>query len=116
MLAFDVEQKWGAYYYKQEKPVYDVQVLTADYLIENIDLAFEAWQYRDWGKHYSFDDFCHYLLPYWIGDEAPDNWRRTFAARFRPVLDSLYQGTDVVAAVDSLQHYLQRTILVLTIK
>ena len=108
-LPFDVEQKWGAYHYKQEKPIYDVQVLTAEYLIENIDLAFEAWQYRDWGKHYSFDDFCHYLLPYWIGDEAPDNWRRTFAARYRPVLDSLYQGTDVVVAVDSLQHYLQRT-------
>ncbi len=44
-LPFDVEQKWGAYHYKQEKPIYDVQVLTADYLIENIDLAFEAWHF-----------------------------------------------------------------------
>ena len=44
-LPFDVEQKWGAYHYKQEKPIYDVQVLTADYLIENIDLAYEAWHF-----------------------------------------------------------------------
>ena len=108
-LPFDVEEKWGAYNYKNETPIYDAQVLTADYLIENIDLAFEAWQYREWGKHYSFEDFCHYLLPYWIGYEAPDNWRKVFAEHFRPVLDSLYQGTDVVVAVDTLQHYLQRT-------
>ena len=108
-LPFDVEKKWGAYNYRNETPIYDAQVLTACYLIENIDLAFEAWHYRKWGKHYSFEDFCHYLLPYWIGNEAPDNWRRTFANRFRPVLDSLYQGTDVVVAVDTLQHYLQRT-------
>ena len=108
-LPFDVEQKWGAYDYRQETPIYDAQVLTADYLIENIEEAFEAWHYREWGQHYSFDDFCRYLLPYWIGDEAPDRWRHAFVKRFRPVLDSLYQGTDVVVAVDSLQHYLQRT-------
>lgn len=108
-LPFDVERKWGAYNYKSETPVYDVQVLSSDYLIENIDLAFEAWHYREWSKYYSFDDFCHYLLPYWIGNEKPDNWRKVFAERFRPVLDSLYQGTDVVVAVNVLQQYLQKT-------
>lgn len=108
-LPFDVERKWGAYNYKSETPVYDVQVLSSDYLIENIDLAFEAWHYREWSKYYSFDDFCHYLLPYWIGNEKPDNWRKVFAEHFRTLLDSLYQGTDVVVAVDSLQHFLKRT-------
>ncbi len=68
-LPFDVEQKWGAYDYRQETPIYDAQVLTAGYLIENIEEAFEAWHYREWGQHYSFDDFCRYLLPYWIGDD-----------------------------------------------
>lgn len=82
-LPFDVERKWGAYNYKNETPVYDVKVLTSDYLIENIDLAFEAWHYREWGKYYSFDDFCHYLLPYWIGNKKPDNWRKVFAEHFR---------------------------------
>ena len=108
-LSFDVEQKWGAYDYRQETPIYDAQVLTADCLIENIEEAFEAWHYREWGQHYSFDDFCRYLLPYWIGDEAPDRWRHAFAKRFRPVLDSLYQGTDVVVAVDSLLHTIFQT-------
>ena len=108
-LPFDVEQKWGAYSYRNERPVYDVHVLTAEYLIENIELAFRSWHCRQWGKHCSFEDFCHYLLPYWIGEEEPDNWRRIYADRFLPVLDSIYRGTDVVEAVDCLQHYLKRT-------
>jgi hypothetical protein len=36
----------------------DVKYITAGYLINNIDLAFEVWQKRPWGKHISFDVFC----------------------------------------------------------
>lgn len=100
--------KWRSYSYAGSPKVYDAQVIKADYLIENIDLAFEAWQQRGWDKYCPFDDFCNYLLPYWVGDEIPDCWRRIYRERFQPVLDSLYQGTDIVVAVDSLQSYLQR--------
>ncbi|WP_294591052.1 hypothetical protein [uncultured Bacteroides sp.] len=100
--------KWRIFSYKDSPKVYDAQVITADYLIENIDLAFEAWRQREWNKYCPFDDFCTYLLPYWTGNEVPDHWRRIYRDRFQPVLDSLYQGTDIVVAVDSLQSYLRR--------
>ena len=100
--------KWRIFSYVDSEKVYDAQVITADYLIENIDLAFEAWQQRGWDKYCPFEDFCNYLLPYWVGNEIPDRWRRVYRERFQPVLDSLYQGTDIVVAVDSLQSYLQR--------
>lgn len=102
--------KWSNFSYEGLPKVYDAQVLTADYLIENIDLAFEAWQQSRWGKYCSFDDFCRYLLPYWSGNEAPDCWRRAYRDRFLPVLDSLYKGTDIVVAIDSLQYYLRHNI------
>lgn len=100
--------KWRAFSYVGSPKVYDAQVIKADYLIENIDLAFEAWKQRGWDKYCPFDVFCNYLLPYWVGDEIPDCWRRVYRERFQPVLDSLYRGTDIVVAVDSLQSYLQR--------
>lgn len=100
--------KWRSFSYEGSTKVYDAKVLTADYLIENIDLAFEAWQRRGWDKYCPFDDFCNYLLPYWVGDEIPENWRRAYHDRFLPVLDSIYPGTDIVVAVDSLQSYLKR--------
>lgn len=43
---------------------YDIQEVSADYLIENIDLAFEAWQEIPEAKRASFSAFCYYILPY----------------------------------------------------
>jgi len=86
---------------------YDAQTLTAEYLIENIDLAFEAWEKWPWGKYYSFEDFCEYILPYRIGDEVPDHWRRAYSEKFSSVLEEGYSGTDVVEAVIFLHKYLK---------
>jgi len=85
---------------------YDAQTLSAEYLIENIDLAFEQWEARPWGRCYSFDVFCDYVLPYRLGDEAPDDWRRVYSRLFAHVLDSLWSGTDIIEAVQTLQKYL----------
>ena len=52
--------RWKRVDYEKLPKVYDAQVVTADYLIENIDLAFEAWNRYPWGKYYSFGDFCRY--------------------------------------------------------
>ncbi len=84
----------------------DADVIDAAYIIENIDLAFDVWQGSPWGKHYSFEDFCKYILPYKTGNERPDHWRKAFYRTYAPILDSLYSGSDVAAAVDSIQHYL----------
>lgn len=40
------------------RKIYDSKIITADYLIENIDLSFEVWKKYPWNKHLSFDDFA----------------------------------------------------------
>lgn len=56
----------------------DLQVISADYLIRNIDMAFEDWQHTGWAYHLDFDLFCEYLLPYTCIDKQPlDDWRET---------------------------------------
>lgn len=99
------ENRWKQINYKILPKVYDAQVMTADYLIENIDLAFDAWRQRPWGRHYSFEDFCEYILPYRIGDEPLERWRKEYMERSVFLLDSLYRGTDVIGAADAMQCY-----------
>ena len=53
----------------------DTKLLTADYLITNIDYAFKAWRQAPWGRRVSFGDFCEFILPYRVRDEQVQYWR-----------------------------------------
>lgn len=87
----------------------DITHVSAELLIHNIDLAFSAWRENPWGRDYTFSQFCEWMLPYRIGDEPLEDWRRKYHDRYRPVLDSLYQGDDMVEAADRLSRYLSAT-------
>ena len=89
--------------------VYDATVITADYLIENIESAFDHWKNRPWNRYLSFEDFCEYLLPYRVGNEQLENWRGPYYKKYGRVLDSLYSGTDVVEAANQINQYIGRT-------
>lgn len=89
--------------------VYDLEVITADYLIKHIDRMFKHWQERPWNKNLSFDEFCEYLLPYRIGFEPLEDWHEAYENKYGPVLDSLYFGTDVIEAASQLNMYIGKT-------
>lgn len=75
--------------YLKEKPTInqDVQTLSADYLIENIEDAFAVWD-RPWNQHLNFEEFCEFILPYRVGSEIPESWRQLYRERFEPLLQS----------------------------
>lgn len=98
----EVVDKWKRVDYYSLPKVYDAQVITADYLIENIDLAFKVWKEYPWNKSLPFDDFCEYILPYRIDNEPLSSWRKLYHEYYAAVLDSLYQGDDVVEACQAL--------------
>jgi hypothetical protein len=60
----------------------DVKYITAEYLINNIELSFKVWQERPWGKYIPFDAFCEDILPYRINTEPLENWREKVLASF----------------------------------
>jgi hypothetical protein len=70
--------------YKLGEPVVreDINCMTAEYLINNIELAFKVWQTRPWGKHIPFDAFCEEILPYRVDVEPLENWRKKALASF----------------------------------
>ena len=92
----------------------DIEYITANYLIKNIDIAFEVWNKRPWAKKYSFDEFCEYVLPYRISQEPIEDWREKYYKRYTFLLDSIYKGNDVVEAVNVVCKYLKQEGLLYT--
>lgn len=104
----EARKKWEHFSYRTLKRVYDAKVIRAEFLIHHIDQAFEVWEKRPWNKYLPFDDFCELILPYRVGDEPLEEWRSWYKERYESILDSLYQGTDVVEATDCLGTYLRQ--------
>ena len=80
------------------RKVEDLQAVTAEFLIENIDWAFRAWETSKYTRHYTFDDFLHHVLPYRIGHEPLTLWRGKAYQRYAHLLDSAF--TPLQVAVD----------------
>lgn len=78
-----LEQTHGALQYRNKKFIEDISVIKAEYLIENIDLAFETWKQNRWAKSLSFEAFCEHILPYRCGNEPINNWRKALMERFQ---------------------------------
>lgn len=70
--------------------VSDCKLITADYLIDNIDRAFEQWRGNPWLRHLDFDLFCEYILPYKVKELQPlDDWRSKFSDVYADELEQL---------------------------
>lgn len=63
--------------------------ITAQQLTTDIDQSYKTWKDEPWDVHYSFDDFCEYILPFRIDDEYPDLSRADISKRFSHLIDSL---------------------------
>jgi hypothetical protein len=92
----------------------DIHSLSSEYLIENIDRAFESWEKAGWKEQVSFAHFCEYLLPYRIRNEPLEKWREAVLqdTLFELVKDTLGHLTDLNEATIQLvarQSQLKRT-------
>ncbi|MHC5113172.1 MAG: hypothetical protein ACYTGP_01930 [Planctomycetota bacterium] len=76
----------------------DLETITAEYLIENVDLAVEAWRTKPWAEDVSFESFCQYILPYRGSNEPLGWWRRPSLERFADLTDKLEDPTNPLAA------------------
>ncbi|MDE7115152.1 MAG: hypothetical protein K2O56_01840, partial [Muribaculaceae bacterium] len=76
----------------------DLQTMNADYLIRNLDDAWEQKETRSWNRDLSLSDFCELLLPYRIGDEPLTEWRKAYRAAYDSLSDKIDSATDAVAA------------------
>jgi len=63
--------------------IQDARIITSDYLIQNIDKAFDVWRNERWAQHVTFDEFCEWILPYKCVElQSLDCWRDTMRQTF----------------------------------
>ncbi len=87
---------------RSSSPIYhlnDIQTVSCRYLIENIELAFEAWESVPWSRRYSFEDFCEYILPYKIMDEPIVGWRSHLREKYLPCMEGIEDPKEAYEAV-----------------
>lgn len=85
---------WKSYDYHNLPKVYDSHVITADYLIRNIDEAHHLRESKKWNRDIPEDVFLNFLLPYRIGDERISDWRKLYSSKYSMVIDSICPDTD----------------------
>ncbi len=93
-----LEKQYGEIDFERKVRVNDLDSITADYLIEQIDYAFRAWRERPWARQTSFECFCDYVLPYRGSNEPLESWRSIFWDKYNGIVDSMVDSLDPMEA------------------
>ena len=76
---------------------FDLNYISADYLIHDIETAFDQWRNGEWARHLTFDEFCEWLLPYTCSDNQPlMNWRDSLSDFARGFIDHLNECDEFI--------------------
>ena len=74
------------YYIDERSAEPDEIVLNDTLIIDNLNLAFDAWD-MPWSRSIPFEDFCRYILPYRVADEELTNWRSNMMSSYMPLVE-----------------------------
>ena len=102
-----IEDQKGSIHFVLDTLIKDYDAIQADYLIENIDLAYQQWNENPWAKHLDFDQFCEYILPYRSSNEPIEKWRSYFIDELSWVKDSIKDPDDPVEAACWVNDYIK---------
>ena len=95
------EQKEGMAFLISYMPERDLTTLTADFLLENVDLAYKAREKYSWCASLPDSVFFNEVLPYANISEDRDTWRKDFYERFAPYAEN---SDNMVDAIMSIAH------------
>jgi hypothetical protein len=80
------EQQAGLQFLLQSMPGSDLQTVSAGFLLENLKLAYEAWEQAPWHSKVSPDLFFNDVLPYACMNEKRESWRARLRAECLPMI------------------------------
>lgn len=73
----------------------DIESVQANFLIDNIDKAFESWETSPWRGEVNFDLFKKYVLPYrTAGELLRAGWRDSLLSTYAPVIKGCLTATE----------------------
>ena len=89
-LALDscpIGQREGMEFLIANMPERDLLSLTAEFLLEDVRLAYQLWGNSAWKDKVPKEIFFNNVLPYASINERRDSWRKDFNQRFSPLID-----------------------------
>ncbi|PQO46620.1 transglutaminase domain-containing protein [Blastopirellula marina] len=75
-------QREGMAFLIEHMPERDLTTLKADFLLKNVQLAYQAWESAPWKDQIPQHIFLNDVLPYASITETREDWRSDFHARF----------------------------------
>lgn len=93
-------EKAGMRYIIENMPTRDLKTLSAEFLLENSRLAWQALQERPWAKEIPKDVIHDALLPYASVSETRDRWRARFHEQFSPLIKDCKTPTEAAAILN----------------
>ncbi len=103
-----MEVKYGELHYARKALSPDLTTITADLLIENIELAFRVWREKSWAQNLSFENFCELILPYRGSNEPVEKFRRWFIERYDELPLKPDEVTDPIAVAEYINNDLKQ--------
>lgn len=79
-------QRAGMEFLIAHMPAEDSRLLSAEYLLENVEYAYRARNQFAWAREVPDELFLNDVLPYASIDERRDPWRREFFEKFSPLV------------------------------
>ncbi|MDX8337628.1 transglutaminase-like domain-containing protein [Draconibacterium sp. IB214405] len=95
------EQKEGMAFLISYMPKRDLTTLSADFLLENVDYAYQARAKYSWCAALPDSIFLNEVLPYANVSENRDEWRKDFYERFASYAEN---SDNMVEAIMSIAH------------
>ncbi len=77
-----LEKEHGELHWARGDLVKDTQTITADFLIQHVDLALERWRASPVDRRVGFDAFLNFVLPYRGSNEPLDTWLAPLSTRY----------------------------------
>ena len=81
-------------------PNEDLKTLSAEFLISNCELAYQARRNTIWGQKISDEVFYSYVLPYANLNERVEDWRLDFYNKFYPMVKDLKSAYEAVVVLN----------------
>lgn len=94
------EGEKAARFLTEHMPAKDREGLSAEFLGENLDLAFKARAEFPWAKAVPEDVFLNDVLPYAVFDETREGWRKDFLEKAGPIVKDAKTATEAVQALN----------------
>jgi predicted esterase len=82
------ERRPGMIFLMQNMPFADLQSLRADFLLENLNLAYEGWEKSPWHDSVTEEMFFNDVLPYACMSEKREQWRAKLREVCLPMIAS----------------------------